>query len=180
MKTIGHNRCIFLSIFLLFILLFGCQSRRRDKTQYDETKIAFLNNIIRETDTLSIDKYEKKLFDLVQLLNDKKGGNTAKFTGLIYILNSECSICIGDFIDFAMHLNRSSVNLPIITIIDVGNREAMKYYIEQTGLDKNIDMSFFTNKDFRYIKDALVNHNGRVFYVYKDNIMKSFSYIDDV
>ena len=100
----------------------------------------------------------------------------ANLTGLIYVINSECSSCIGKFLDFIFHYKKSDNKLPIIAIIEVGTKEALIYHMEQTKLNTDIDLYLYENIDYKYVAEKLDKQNGRIFYLYKGTVINSFLY----
>jgi|GEM_PF-2296243 len=156
------------------VLLASCNAPKEGKDYFVEEKVVALKEFILKSDTSLVYQYDTVAFDLKKVLSDTQR-ESGKYTGLMYILNSDCSVCIGEFLDFALHLERTNSNLPIITIIKEGSKEILSFYAEETGT--NIANFVFTeNIDAKYIKKEIENQNGEIFYVYNNQVINSCLY----
>jgi len=162
--------------YLIFVLFFVCcNSNKSSEKKYDENRVQFINNFIQNSDTSYNYPYDTKIFHIGKLI-DELHLKSPNQTGLIYVMNSECSACIGKFLDFVFYLKQSKNKFPIVAIIEVGTKETLTYYIEQTKLNKEFDFYFYENIENKYIEGSLDNQNGKIFYIYKDRVINSFSY----
>lgn len=56
---------------------------------------------------------------------------SGNFNGYIYIMNSECSECIGSFISFANNLDKSGYRDSVLAIIAPATRPIVNHYIKK-------------------------------------------------
>ena len=128
-----------------------------------------------KSDTLSSFRYDTTVFDFEELLKSQPIRNVQ--ASLIYVLHSECSVCIGKFLDFLSHLLKTGEKIHLIAIIDLGDKAVMEYYIEMLNNSKdNIDFVMVENVDDKYVKGTLEKQNSKVFYVFKNKIINGVLY----
>jgi hypothetical protein len=162
-------------IILFAVFLFSCSSNKKNEKEYDEKRVQFLKDFVTKSDTLYTFKYDSDIFHFDELIDNQQIIN--RKTSLIYILNSECSVCIGEFLDFVFHLGKSEENLPLIAIINQGEKYTMQYYMEQFNEKQGINLTFIENSSNKYVNDLLEKQNGKVFYIFKNKIINGFSYV---
>jgi hypothetical protein len=153
--------------------LICCNTAKKEAKQYNEKRYQFLIDFMSNTDTLSEYKYDKDIFHFEKLFDDHQNHISKAF---IYVLNSECSICIGEFLDFVFHVKEIKDLMQIVVITESGSKETLNYYLEQTGLNNQIELSIYENIENKYIEGSLERQNGNVFYVHKNKIISKFSY----
>ncbi len=161
-------------IICLIITLFLTSCNSNKKEEYDEKRALFIKEFVTQVNALHPFEYDKMVFHMDKLINELRIGDES-FTGLAYVINSECSVCIGEFLDFMSHLEKITERLPLIAIVEPGTKETLKYYIKQTGLE-TINLIFRENIVNRYIEGTLEKQNGMIFYIYKDKVINSFVY----
>lgn len=57
------------------------------------------------------------------------------FTGFIYLLNSNCSFCVGQFLGFYL-FGEKNVDLPIVVIVEEGGSVSARFYMKQVGFSE--------------------------------------------
>jgi hypothetical protein len=134
-----------------------------------------LRDFVVKSDTLHEYKCDTTVFHLDKLSLSLQIKNN-DVTGLIYVVNSECSTCTGEFLDFVFHLRKFHKEIPIFAIIESGTREILQYYMEQVALNAGIDL--YENTNNKYIEGSLDKHNGVIFYVFKNKTINSFLYFN--
>jgi hypothetical protein len=157
-------------IILFAGFLFSCSSNKKTEKEYNEERVQFLKEFVAKSDTLHAIKYDLSTFHFDELINNQQAS-------FIYILNSECSVCIGEFLDFVLHLEKSKENLNLITIVNQGDKDIIQYYVKQFNGKWNISPIFLENLNNKYVDDLLEKQNGTVFYVFRNKIINSFSYV---
>jgi hypothetical protein len=162
------------SIILFAIVLLSCYSKKDAKQQgIDSEIVQILKDFVTKSDTTYTLKYDDSVFHLDTLINECSVNNNIH-TALVYILNSECSICLGSLFDFLFHFQEIKETIPIIVIAEVGNKEILKYYIEQSQMTI-VDLKYIENIDNKYVEGRLESYNGTIFYMYNDKIINSLS-----
>jgi hypothetical protein len=92
------------------------------------------------------------------------------------LVNSECSICIGTLIEFLLLLDQTGQKIPVIIILEIGNKEIFDYYIGQCQFSDNIKVYYVENSNNEYVVGRLEDHNGEIFYLYEDKIINSLNF----
>lgn len=94
---------------------------------------------------------------------------------LVYILNGDCSVCIGDLIDLLSLLKDANNTLPVTILTTEENIVSVQYYISRIRLNFEYEIFYqCTSKD----TDCLSFYNGSVLFMNKHKIINAFSYID--
>lgn len=61
--------------------------------------------------------------------------------GMFYLLNSGCSVCIGELIDFGHALKRTGLEIPVYVLPASRNHVlTIEYYLEQPELESGTEM----------------------------------------
>lgn len=94
---------------------------------------------------------------------------------LVYILDGDCSVCIGDLVDFLSVLKDANNTLPVAILVTKENIVSVQYYVSRIKLDFKYKIFYqCTSKD----TDSLSFYNGSVLLISKHKIINAFSYID--
>lgn len=160
-------------IGLITFILICCNTNKKETQQHDEKRSQFLVDFVNNTDTVLDYQYDDRIFHFEELLHDHKDSH---LKGFIYVLNSECSICIGEFLDFIFHVKELKNLIRILVITEPGSKELLDYYLDQTGMNHVLELSVYENNQNKYIEGPLEKQNGNVFYLFKDRIINKFSY----
>lgn len=94
--------------------------------------------------------------------------------GLIYVMNSTCSRCIGEFITFAERYKEANCTDPLSIVIDKEDSTTIEYYMEQAKLDGVIS-NVIKNNNGISVKD-LLKENGVVLLAKNKEIIDSYKY----
>lgn len=98
------------------------------------------------------------------------------YSGYIYIMNSECSECIGTFISFINYLDKSGYRDTIIAIIPPATQPIINHYIKEQDFSKRITVKLLEcNKDEWGI-NSIENSNGMVYYLKENAINSVYQY----
>lgn len=147
---------IALGIFIIFLL--GCGNV--NKTNLNTWNI---NNI-------NIEDYNLE-FTIDSICN-----STEKYTGYVYLLNADCSICLSTFFDFISKISDTDRVYPVSIIVDDGYKEIVKYYTSQMNTNNEVDLLIFENTNNKFVKSDLISY-GDIVLFFENNILKdSFIY----
>ena len=100
--------------FIAVLLLVGCSSMTKKMDGMMEA-----NDILRlmVCEKMATDSQYDALMVNFEKIFEKK---VEPFTGFIYLLNSNCSFCVGQFLGFLSFLEKKNVDLPIVVIVEEG------------------------------------------------------------
>jgi hypothetical protein len=116
--------------------------------------------------------YDKNVFhfDDIEYIREGKA--------IIYVANSECSICLGNLLSFVKDLSDNVIRDKVYIVVEDGTAATVKYYLRESkvsqGLDRQIDL--LENKDNRYVDGLLVDYNSQVFVLLNGQVVNSFKY----
>lgn len=100
---------------ILFLLLVSCNSKK-DKQEntlpVSEDILQLMVNKNIATDAL----HDTLLVNIDNVIRERN--NIEPFTGLIYLLNVDCSFCVVRFLNFMSFLEKEDVNLPVMLIVE--------------------------------------------------------------
>lgn len=71
--------------------------------------------------------------------------NRDSFEGLIYLLNADCSFCIGQFLEFVGKCNAEGGDLPVIAIVEEGTVQVAEYYLKKIRPTDKDNITFVEN-----------------------------------
>lgn len=161
---IQHIAC--LSVLML-LLSTNCTDKENTKSITDS------NAILQEmTDKKIADVFSGKNLNINidSLFLYKK--NTSE--SLVYLLNADCSFCVGQFLDFISYYNKENIQLPLITIVEEGYTEAVKYYMKQVRL-RNTNLTIIENNDKKIVSEDLESYSGIIFHYKGKRLISSVS-----
>lgn len=92
---------------------------------------------------------------------------------MIYLLNADCSFCVGQFLDFIFYCCKKNIHLPLITIIEEGSTEAVKYYMKQVKLESIKNLTIIENHNKKIISESLDSYSGIVLYYKNGKLISS-------
>ena len=153
MKTKFQTVC---NIVFLFLLLISCTTKDTNK------KVSDTSSVLQEmvSDQIAVNYSKDTLTIHVDSLHLE---NNDEY--LIFLLNTDCSFCIGQFLNFIAYYNKKDVHMPLIAIIEEGSTEIIKYHMKQTKLEENTkDLTFVENHNKEIISAPLELYSGMVFY----------------
>jgi hypothetical protein len=129
----------------------------------------YIDSMIVNIDTLRVDNIETTLFyDLIKNHTDIN----VHQCGFIYILNAECSACIGSLFDFIQLLQKLNKEIPVYVILEKQNIPVVNYYLEKVNLDYPY-LFLHNNSQYQYIIDTK-EKSGQVYIIYNNKITGSF------
>ena len=108
--------------------------------------------------------------------------DSIKYTSLdkkaaVYILNSRCSSCLRQFVEFCQ--NMRGLSIPIIVIIYDHEDVMLKFMIEDYLKKRDLNIVILDN-DNTYFKGSLSVHNGTVYAINNGEIRNKFKYNIDI
>jgi hypothetical protein len=155
------------------MLAISCGNNRKEVKTCNEANVRFLKEFILNTDAGQTIKDNTAVLPN-ELIADILA--TDRHTSLIYIVNSECSSCLGEFFDFIFHLKETKEKISITAVIADGTKALLTYYAEQFGVETD-GLFFMENERYKYFHDTIEKYNGRVFYLFEGKIVNTFDYI---
>ena len=164
-----------ISVFLLLFTVILTSCFLKENKRDHERIVQLLDNFIEKSDTAHRLKYDTNIFHFDILTEEINKNNI--HTSLIYVLDSECSMCFVNFFDFLFHFQKIKKMIPIIVIVEEGNKEIFNYYLEQIQFSSKIDLHCMVNIDKKFIERKINSYNGMIFYLYNGNIINSLSYM---
>lgn len=147
----------FSSLSVIFLLLACCNTRN---SEFGDT--AMLGN---EVIDLMVEEEMAVNFQVdtfvidIRALSKKR---TKPFTGLVYLLNTDCSLCISQFFDFLLFLKQKDITLPIVAIVEDGGTALVEFYMQQAELINWDKLEFIEDKDSDIAKEGIENYSGMV------------------
>lgn len=87
---------------------------------------------------------------------------TKPYTGLIYLLNADCSFCVGQFLYFLSYLKDNNVNLPVLILVEEAGTGAARFYMGKTGFDDFKSIEFVENSNQQIVNDGIENISSTV------------------
>jgi len=147
---------LFIIVAMIFI---SCNSTNKKNDNIKKEKVEFLNKIISERQPINNQDYDTTLFHFDNLL-----ATTKKQSSFIYVLNSDCSFCVGKFIDFLFHLNETNYPVPVNVIVHEGNTELVKFYIGKYNQLEKLKINYHENTNNCFVKNEIKVENGKIFY----------------
>lgn len=147
-------------IFVFAFLLFGCTSNNTSKS------------CLNESDGLYLLSQDKGLLNLTPVTEYFPDG----FSGYIYVMNSECSDCIGTFISFAKKLTTSGYCGNLLVVISIATRPIVSHYIKEYDFSKNINVILSEDKQGKWGIGSIEKESGKVYVITDNKIEKVFQY----
>ena len=157
----------FLLIFSVFC--FSCKSHNSTDTADSLSMARYIDSMITNVDTLYVDKMKTELF--YNMIQKHRDSNKHQY-GLIYILDAECSACIGDLFEFVQIVQKLKNEIPVYVVVDNENIPVVNYYLEKVNLDYP-HLSFHDNVLYQYFID-IKEDSRRIFIINEDKIANSF------
>ena len=125
---------------IVFLLLISCTTKDTNK------KVSDTSSVLQEmvSDQIAVNYSKDTLTINVDSLHLE---NNDEY--LIFLLNTDCSFCIGQFLNFIAYYNKKDVHMPLIAIIEEGSTK---------------DLTFVENHNKEIISAPLELYSGMVFY----------------
>ena len=126
MKTKFQTVC---NIVFLFLLLISCTTKDTNK------KVSDTSSVLQEmvSDQIAVNYSKDTLTINVDSLHLE---NNDEY--LIFLLNTDCSFCIGQFLNFIAYYNKKDVHMPLIAIIEEGSTEIAM--LQSTSCHGDVDL----------------------------------------
>ena len=158
----------FLLIYVALISLSTSCATKSDRVTIDDSPV--LQGMI-----------DKKIADVVRDTPDINTDslpvdNIDTFEGLIYLLNADCSFCVGQFLDFISYCNEEKTEMPVIAIVENGNISVVEYYMEQVNLKSTNDLTIVENRNKNITSEELDSYSGTVFHCKNGRLTGSVSF----
>ncbi len=103
--------------------------------------------------------------------------NIDTFEGLIYLLNADCSFCIGQFLSFISYCNEEKIDMPVIAIVEEGNIPVVEYYMERVRLKSTNNPTIVENSNNKIVSRSLNTYSGTVFHCKNGKLTGSVSFL---
>jgi hypothetical protein len=149
----------------MVMMFISCNPTNYKKENIKREKVIFLNKIINKECSINNQVYDTTLFHFHDLLI-----TTKKQSSFIYLLNSDCSFCVGQFIDFLFHLKETNYPVPVNVILNEGHTEIVKFYISKYNQLEKLQINFHENKNNYFTKNKLKVENGNFFYINNEGV----------
>ena len=164
---------IFFITFISLVASCGKKTNQPEKVINKSIEL-FFENLFENSDEVKGLVYDSSKINL-DLLIKKEREEGLEFTGFVYVVNSECSVCMEDFLNFAEHLKRIGGEASLIALVADESKAVLEYYLEMAELS-DMDITLVENRG-RYIQGSLEDQNGNVFHFYEDALIDVFSYL---
>lgn len=129
----------------------------------------------RNTSTLSQNLCSLPLDSMRLRLNPLKK-YFSNYSGYIYIMNSECSECIGSFISFVNDLDKSGYSDTVLAIISPATQPIINHYIKKRDLSKRVMIILLESDKDEWGISSLESVNGMVYYLKENKINNIYQY----
>lgn len=96
------------------------------------------------------------------------------FSGYVYLMNSECSTCIGLFLDFAKRLESGGYRGDLLVIIATATRPIVNHYIKEYDFYKSMHVVLSEEKGWGL--ESIEDVNGMVYKVTDNRINAVYQY----
>ncbi len=156
---------------IVILLLIGCSSVANRKDGTMEVTDDILKLMVREekatvfqNDTLKVNF--EKLFEK----------RVEPFTGFVYLLNSSCSFCVAQFLNFLSFLEKKDINLSVVVIVEDGGSVSAKFYMKQVGFDKFDKIEFTESSKGEIVSENLEYYSGIITYIVENKRIDSVRY----
>lgn len=134
-------------------------------------------------EALSVEALMSSMSERKMIMDDSEGVKSLNVDSLsllpsqcfLYVLNASCSTCIYTFVDF---LNEtSSVNVPIVVVIDKNYKPQLDYVLEQVHMKSSVVV--VENDNGKYLKGTIeeLGTNGLFLYLKNNEICKSYFFV---
>ena len=143
-------------LFILMLMLCGCKNATSTSTLDKNLCPLPLDSI-----TLKLDPLEKYF---------------KSYSGYIYIMNSECSECIGTLISFINDLDKSGYRGTVLAIITPATQPIINHYIKEQDFPERITIKLLESKKDEWGINSIENFNGMVYYLKENAINKIYQY----
>lgn len=97
------------------------------------------------------------------------------FGGYVYVMNSECSKCIGNFISFAKDLEANGYRDSVLVIISEATKPIVNHYIKKYDFYEKIKIVLSENDNNKWGVKSIEDYSGVVFHL-KNNQIKDVYY----
>ena len=135
------------------------------------------------TDSKSKSELEEKLYPLskedTELNLDTLQEYAPDFNGYVYIMNSDCSSCIAEFLSFAKELAESEYNGDLLVIISNATQPIINHYIKQYDFYKKINILLIENKQRKWGIKSVEEMNGMVYVIEQSQIKSVYQYFPE-
>lgn len=148
-------------LFLTLLLLSACTNRNTSKHCFEESENMYL--IYQDLDTISLSPISKLY--------------PQGFSGYVYCLNSECSVCISSFSSFINELNTLQYTGNVLAIISPATKPIVNHYLKEFSLSENICIILSEDNQYDWGFDRIEKDNGVVYVVSNNQIKEVYRYI---
>lgn len=97
--------------------------------------------------------------------------------GYVYVVNSECSVCIGNFLSFAKHLVVTNFQDTLVAIICESTRPIINHYLKEEGLDKKLRIRLVENESKRIGIKEMDIETGKVYKILQNNVVNTYLHL---
>lgn len=154
---------------ILTYILVCCISTNSKQFEIDKIQLKYLNDLLNKSENLTIDNNSINFNELDAELKPTVANH------IIYLLNSDCSVCIGQFMNFLFYLEHAEPGYSVIVIVNESSKYAIEHYLKQARYEINVSIK--ENTDRKYLKNDLEKYNGEVFVFKYGKLMTQFLYL---
>lgn len=151
--------CVF---SLLALLLGSCGGPKGADVSAEEMKIgeraAILSKIVEGIDTAQIKRVPvaEEIAGLQGVMDSVLVGKTGY--GMFYLLNSGCSVCIAELIDFSYALKKSGLEIPVYVVPSSRSHvPTVEYYLEQPEMKSGTEIHVLKHS----LRGSLITERNR-------------------
>jgi len=156
-------------LLILSLFYFSCNNNSTSVVTDNLFSVRYVDSIIANIDTLCINNWGTELF--YEIIDKHKNLNLNQY-GFIYILNTECSVCIGSLIHFIQVSLELQEKRPVYVIFNELYFPVINYYLEKVNLDYS-HLYFHDSSPYQYFID-ISELSGQIFIIHHDKIVGSF------
>lgn len=157
----------------LLLVLLGLLLACSDKDQAVKPE-SFLNELNTEHKGIAY-HWNQDDFHLGSILMATRGSSE----GFVYIMNGDCSFCIGHFVEFLIEMEHQKCRLPIYVIVEDEYTAQVEYHLQQLQKSWARNVKVIGNTKRKYVRKNIDNFdlNGVVFYYKQNQVKKCIMYV---
>lgn len=157
----------------LIFCCFLCNCSKQDRTMMDMDGL--IKYFLKERAAVSYE-LEDSIINADQLIP------LCSDSSFVYLLNSSCSMCIYQFVEFYQY-EQNMCGAPVFVIIDEGYIPRFEYVMEQSGIKIGTpNLSVIENKRLKYVDGIIENTDlsGALIRMQKGKLYCSCQYVGNI
>lgn len=161
------------NLFIILLILFAvCSCAEQEDKHMDMDEL--VKYFMKERMAVSIEEDS--------LVNVKNLKSICQDTSFVYLLNSSCSMCLYQFVEFYQY-EHNMCGIPVTAVIDEGRMPQLEYVLDKSGIDlASPNLVIVENLDSMYVHGNIENLDlsGVLISIKGDNARYACQYIGDV